>query len=547
VQRLCFRFPAVLRGAGLLLAACATLFAAHAMAQQSVYDPLWPYPQTDAKNPPRFQKQVQASQSFTPSRLAPPVSFTPPAAGAGDTGYDSSNSRKEKAAKRKTKPKTPTAAQAIAPGLPAPVAVSPYQKPPPGLPPAANGAYAQAPGAPPVELGPIRQPKKRKAHTEPEDPYAPLGVRAGAFTLFPAIEFIGGYDTNPAGAPNGKGASLYTVAPELQVQSNWSRHELKADLRGSYTGYSPDQTPTLSRPYFNGKVNGRIDVTHDTRIDLEARDLVSTDNPGSPNLQAGLSKLPVFTTFGGSAGVGQRFNRFELNVKGDVDRTVYQNSSLTDGSTASNADRQYNQYGGTLRGSYELTPGVTPFVEVGADTRVHDLQTDFSGYQRDSKGLTGKAGSTFELSRLFTGEVALGYTHRSYEDARLPALNGLIANASLIWTATALTTVKLSGTSTVGESNVPGVSGVLYRDVGLQVDHSFRRWLVGTVKLGFGLDDYVGMSREDKRFSIGAGLTYKLSRSMQIKGEVREEWLRSNMTGNDYNATVFLLGVRLQQ
>ena len=199
--------------------------------------------------------------------------------------------------------------------------MSPYQKPAS----AAGAAYAQAPGTPPVELGPIRQPpKKRKAHTEPDDPYAPLGVRAGAFTLFPAIELIGGYDTNPGRVPGGQGASLYTVAPELQVQSNWSRHELKADLRGSYTGYSPDTSPTLSRPNFNGKLDGRVDVTQDTRIDLGSRVLVSTDNPGSPNLRPGLAKLPIFTTFGGSAGLGQKFNRLDLSIKGDFERTVYQ-------------------------------------------------------------------------------------------------------------------------------------------------------------------------------------------------------------------------------
>jgi hypothetical protein len=51
------------------------------------------------------------------------------------------------------------------------------------------------------------------------------------------------------------------VAPEPKVRSDWSRHELKADLHGSYTGYNPDATPTLSRPNVNGKVDGRIDVT----------------------------------------------------------------------------------------------------------------------------------------------------------------------------------------------------------------------------------------------------------------------------------------------
>ena len=527
------------RSARLLMAACVAMWGADAMAQSAVVtDPLTPKLQTDPRNPPRFQKFDRPALV----QLGPPSNFTAPPSGAGITGFDSTNGRKK--ANAKAKAKSSANAQAAAPWLPAPITVSPYQKPPAD---SAGGAFAQASGTPPVELGPIRQmPKKRKAHTEPDDPYAPIGMRAGAFTLYPAVELIAGYDRNPGRMPGGSGASLYTVAPELLVQSNWSRHELKADLRGSYTGYSPDETPTLSRPYFNGKVDGRIDVTHDTRIDLNGRLLVSTDNPGSPNLQANIAKLPVFTTVGGSAGLVKQFNRLDLSIKGDVERTAYQASSLTDGTIASNDDRDYNQYGGTLRAAYELSPGVKPYIEFGADTRMHDLNTDFFGYQRDSKGLTGLVGSTFKLTNLLTGDIGIGYGKRTYQDPRLDQISGLIGNASLIWTANALTTVKLTGTSTVSETVIPGVPGELSRDIGLQLDHSFRRWLIGTVKVGFGLDNYVGLDRQDKRFSAGAGLTYKLNRSVQIKGEFREEWLRSSVTGVDYTASIFLLGVRFQ-
>ena len=170
-----------------------------------------------------------------------------------------------------------------------------------------------------------------------------------------------------------------------------------------------------------------------------------------------------------------------MSVKGGFERTIYQQSTLTDGSTSSNDDRNYDQYAGTLRGSYELSPGLTPFGEMIADSRVHDLNTDFSGYQRNSKGVTGKFGAKFELTRQLTGEAALGYTLRVYEDPRLEDIGGLIGDASLIWTANALTTVKLIGRSTIGESTIPGVSGVLYRDIGLQVDHAFRRWLIGSL------------------------------------------------------------------
>ena len=509
-----------------------------AVAQLAAPDPLTPRLSTDPRNPPRFQTFSRPALA----QLGPPAAFTPPASGAGDTGFDSTNTRKVQG---KAKPKARSDARAIAPGTAAPVTVLPYQKP---AAKSGSGAYAAAPGSPPVEFGPIqRPPKKRKAHVEPDDPYAPLGLRVGAFTLYPAIDLIGGYDSNPAHAAGANGATLYTVMPELRAQSNWSRHELKGELRGSYTGYSPDTSPTLSRPYLNGKADGRIDVSKLTRIDLGTRVTVSTDNPGSPNLPAGLAKLPIFATVGGSAGIGQKFNRFDLSLKGDAERTVFQESTLVDGSTAGNAFRNYNQYGVLARAGYELLPGVTPFVEVDTDTRHHDQPTDPFGFQRNSKGVTGKLGSTFDLRGTLTGEVALGYTQRTYDDPRLDKLAGLIGNASLIWTANALTTVKLSANSTVGESTIAGVSGVLYRDVGLQIDHSFRRWLIGSVKLGFGLDDYVGLSREDKRFSAGVGLTYKLNRSAQIKGEFRQDWLRSNVTGADYTASIFLLGLRFQK
>jgi len=547
----------------LFAAACLVVASEDAWAQTAPPpppDPLAPKLQTDPRYPPRFQKFDQPAQV----QLGPPAVFAPPPSAAGDTGFDTTNSRKAKAKlKGNAKPKTPTAAASLA-GTSPPLTISPYQKSAAENP---NKAPAAVAGRPPVDLGSIRQPpKKRKAHTEPDDPYAPLGMHAGGFTLFPAVELIGGYNTNPSQVSGGKGASLYSIAPELQAQSNWSRHELKADLRGSYTGYSPDETPTLSHPYFNGKVDGRIDVTKATRIDFETRALVSTDNPNSPNLQADLAKLPIFSTVGGTAGLGQRFNRFDVSVKADAERTVYQNSSLVDGTIASNEDRNYNQVTGTLRGGYELTPGVMPFVEISSDTRKHDLEMDFSGYQRDSKGLTGKIGSTFEFSRLLTGEIAAGYTKRNYEDPRLDQVTAFIGNASLIWTVSALTNAKLTAASTVAESTIAGVSGVLSRDIGVQVDHSFRYWLIGTVKLGFGVDSYKGTDtgaplcdcvvttpggtfadRVDNRFSAGVALTYKLSRSMQLKGEVRQDWLRSNISDNNYNASVFMLGLRIQQ
>ena len=511
------------------------------------------------RNPPRFQRSNRAPLAQAPATDA----FAPPASGAGRTGFNSSNSRKTRA-RPVTRAGVPTRAQAVAPGAPQPVAESPYQKPIPALPapaparaPAGTGAYAQATPWQPPQIGPIRQPlSKLKAHAEPNDPYAPLGIRAGPFLWFPALELSAAYNTNPGQTPTGAGSAVYTIAPELRGQSNWSRHELKVDLRGSYTDYNPDQTPALSRPYFSGRVDGRIDVTRDTHIELNTRTVVTTDNPNNPNLPADLAKLPFYINYGGGIGLRQSFNRFELLVKGDVQRTAYQDSQLTNGQTVSNQDQNYNQYGGTLRGSYELTPGVKPFLEIEADTRVHDLYTDASGFHRDSNGGYGTAGTTFEITRLITGDIAAGYMQRDYVDPRLGTIGGPIGSGALLWNADALNTVKFTATATIGKSTIPDVPGVLSRDIGLQYDHAFRLWLIGTVKAGFGTDLYPNditqpsgqmSDRLDKRYYVAVGATYKLNPMVQVKGEVRQDWLHSNVESADYNATTFTLGMRLQR
>src|SRR5262249_28340298 len=153
-------------------------------------------------------------------------------------------------------------------------------------------------------------------------------------------------------------------------------------------------------------------------------------------------------------------------------RTVYQNSHFTDGETQSNADRNYIRYAGAFRTAYELTPGMKSFAEFGGDTRVYDLQVDASGVNRNSEGIAGRAGTTFEYSRKLTGEMSAGYLSRHYEDPSLLSFNGLLLDGVLLWTASALTAVKFVATTSVSESTVSGVSGVFTREVSGQVDHA---------------------------------------------------------------------------
>jgi hypothetical protein len=534
----------------------------------------------DPRHPPVFRRAGPPAGADTTAPAGQLPNFSDqPAIGAGSTGFNSSNTRPKlragsnQTAQGATGPKpdaqAPAAAQIFLPPAPSTSAIGDarlqqnqnrtrHGAPAAGA-VAGAGATATANASAGAALGPAlvsAEPALDPAQALPrtlirrpvvdDRPFDPLGIRAGSFLLRPAVEVSGGYDTNPARIQVGGGASSFgIVAPELRVNSNWSRHELTADLRGSYTSYGVARS--LDRPAFIGRIDGRIDVTDRTRIDLESRFVVSTDNPGSPNIQAGLARLPIYTDVGGSVGLGQRFNRFDVALKGGIDRTTYQNSVFTDGTTASNDDRNFDQYGVQLRTGYELTPGVIPFVEINADLRHHDLAVDNSGFERDSQGGAARIGSTFELSRILAGQLAFGFLERSYADPRLPTLKGPTFDGSLTWIMSALTTFRLTALTSANETTLAGVSGAFTHELGIEVDHAFRTWLDGSLRLIGDRDVYVGEPRQDNRYVGALALTYRLNREMQLRGELRREWLTSNMPANNYQAYVALLGLRLQR
>ena len=474
-----------------------------------------------------------------PSRIGKtPTYGIPAASGASDSGFDSLN--------RKLKKPKPY------PGTPKPKVVGPGNSPAGVSKPVIR---ASTPVAPAIAGTVAGMPPRRRLKPD-DDPFGNVGFYAGPFLTKAAVEISGGTNSNPARLSTPQGSAFYMLSPELLIASNWSRHSVIADLRGSFTGYDRTFPPVpgivspvptvIDRPDFTGKIDGRIDVSRETRINSQVRLRVATDNPGSPNIQAGLSKYPLATTVGATAGIERDFNRLQVSANALADRTTYQYSQLTDGTSTTNDDRNFNQIGGLSRVSYDWMPGVKPFGEVAADTRLHDTAFDRSGYQRDSKGGYVKAGSTFEFSRLLTGEAAVGYSMRTYQDPRLTDLKGLLTSASLIWTASGLTTVTLGATSSIDETTLPGVSGVITRDYSLQVDHAFRRWLIGTARFGTGTSDYDG-TRFDRRYFAEGNLVYKLSRTFHIKAQVRHDWLESSLPGASTEATVMMLGVRVQR
>jgi len=614
------------------LALGSTLARAQTPAIDTTTDLLAPSPETGLNPPPQPRRRratVLAQEQFgqeqlnqdqapptgmfaTPSRIgATPVYGSPAAFGAGQTGYDSTNTGRYRKRAQTPPPAFPSQDEpestfepvptltpppppappappppvpadvqpakaasrrgAVLPAVPEPVPVSnpPAQVYPlaaanrPGatvpvpqptditqsnatVPAALPKTQALAPAPPttlPPNVLPFNMVPQRPLPIAEGDPYAPLGLRAGSFVLLPSLDLAGNYSTNPLhSATTPSSAASFIAMPELQAVSDWDRHSLTADIVGSYTEYGGNLVPSLNAPYFSSTIDGRIDARRDTQIVVENRYLLNTDNPGSPNLQAQLARLPINTDLGGTLGVVHEFNRLSFALLGTYDTAQYDDSLLTNGQQVSNAARNFNQTAGILRLSYDLDPGLKPFVQVQQDQRTHPLDS-----QRDSTGTSVQVGGDVDLFGSLTGEMAGGWLVRSYDDPTLASVSGFIANGSLIWQATPLTTAKLGATSEVYETTVAGASGQFTRDLSLEVDHAFVPWIIGILQAGYGTDDYVGSPLRDSRYFVSGGLTYKMTREVQLRTQIRQDWQFATQPGFSFTATSMLVGMHLQR
>ncbi|WP_029030607.1 outer membrane beta-barrel protein [Salinarimonas rosea] len=373
-----------------------------------------------------------------------------------------------------------------------------------------------------------------------DDPYAPLGIRAGALTLRPALTQSLGWDTNPERAETGaKGRALSRTEGVVTLESDWSRHALTGSARGTYDAYRGGDP----EPRFSGAadVGLRLDIGRDSALTLGASAATATERVGSPELPGDLADGPQTSTLAASAAFDTRLNRLALGLRGGVSRTVNEDATRLDGTRLDRSGDDVTEASAALRVGYEISPRLVPFVEAEIDRRRYDE----AGTDRDSIGRTGRVGASVEITRLLAGEVSAGWQVRSYEDAARREVDGTVAEARLVWTPTPLTTVTLAGESRLAETNVAGARAAEARRASLAVSHAVRRNVVLDAALSVAQTDYPGSTLSEELVTASAGAEWRLNRALALTGRYTHERLDSTAAGADYVADVALIGLRI--
>ncbi len=393
----------------------------------------------------------------------------------------------------------------------------------------------------PAVLPPIRRTASQA------NPYDPIGLRLGPALVFPTLDASIGYDSNPESVNSGqrkKGAVFARTEASLIARSDLPSNEVTVDLRGGYSKFFGVEG--ADRPDAQGRIGLRLDYTRDTAFDFELRGRIDTETPGTVNLVGGTQERPLTFQSGATAGVTQRFNRLAVSARATVDRSTFSDTTLAGGGILTQQDRNFTQYGLRLRTAYEITPGFVPFTEALVDTRRRDEAVDNAGFRRDSDGLQVRGGTSFEITRTLTGEVLAGYGIRRASDQRLRDLKGPVAEGTLAWSVSPLTTIRLRGATEFEETTQAGSTGAITRRITAEISHALLRNLNLTAGTNFARSDFSGINRREDTVRSSVGFDYSLTPNAVLRGSYINARTISSQAGNSISSNIFLFGGRLQ-
>lgn len=377
------------------------------------------------------------------------------------------------------------------------------------------------------------------------DPYAAIGLDIGGLRLFPAIEIDTVISSNAAkSATNPKSDIGVGLNPSLRFESDWSRHSWTGSASADWQRFkNEDDLSTLT-----GAVETafRLDIRHSTHADITAGYTLNQTGRENSQVPATAASARRDKNLSSTIGLTHDFGGLETTAKLGLTRAIYDDVALVGGGTENNADRNYWQPTLSVRGvlGYSNAP-LRPFVEAAYTPQFHDQKLDRNFQKRDSQGLSLSAGVTFDEGPIWTGDVAMTYLHRSYDDAALQSVNALGVTANVTWRPTPITTILAT-------------SGLSFNEASTINTSASRNWS-GSVNLTQAIRDNVDLlagasvafenngSSTDMTSTAKLGMDWKVNPNMTAGVTYQGTWFTAGSGTADYNEQRLMSSVILKQ
>jgi hypothetical protein len=398
------------------------------------------------------------------------------------------------------------------------------------------------PPAPEQDVAPPPPPPRRKIA---EDPYAARGIAAGALRLFPVLD-TGIALTDNVGRANARRRTDVglRLKPAFSLRSDWVRHSFEANGEGDLIFYM--DKPEFDSDTAHADAKLRLDMRRTTTLDLSASYDLTQESAANREVPDSATGFRTDHDFAAAAQLIHRMGRLEARLKAGADIAVFEDVKLAGGGTEDNSDRGYIEPNVALRLGYETSAAIRPFVEVAYRPRIHDRTFDRNGLRRDSDGVTASLGAAFDLDAIWSGEAALVYVVRDYEDPALKTVDALGVSGNLVWRPTELTTLTLAAATTIDESSSASEGGTRNYDLRIDARHDLRENVTLTGGFGFNYDDSKS-GPDDVTLRTNAGFTYRFNPWLAWTAGYEFTYFDSGSPSSDYYENRLTTGLEFRR
>ena len=391
-----------------------------------------------------------------------------------------------------------------------------------------------APGVPEKETSRSEMDAVTVSETDPlaRDPLETKGMRVGGFILRPSLEVDGVHSDNVNQTETDRVSAFgLRVAPSLRLRSNWVRHELSVSVNGEFLTWKNGGGKDTA---LSADARLRVDMRRTTQVIAEATYELGEEDTTPKRLQHDLLLKGT---------LAHEMGRVRVEVSAGAGRTFY-TAPLSGGSSGSDDDYTVPEV--SLRVSKQSGSILRPYLELGADMRIHDRRRDDAGLERDSKGAYLEAGIGFSPSAIWSGYLGVRAVVRDYDDPSLQSVLGTGLVGELMWRPTRLTEVRLQSSFDIDETTDAGVSGVRKYRLTLTPRHALRRNIIVKGTLGLEYSDYVGSTDHELVLTGGAEIAWRFWRDHELVAAYSIERQWSTLADGDYLENRIMLGLRFR-
>ena len=348
-----------------------------------------------------------------------------------------------------------------------------------------------------------------------------LGITMGAYTLYPSLEILNGYDSNVFATAAPTTGSLFTVVrPAVELKSEWLNHSVKILASGSFGFYL--SAPTQNFQNYGVAAEGKFEIREDMYVTAKVGFVRNTEALGTPDTAFAqaptvVDSIPLELSF------YQRFNRFfyQLTAAALVLRYYDNSTILPTGLPGASRDR--TDYAERIRFGYEINDDTSIYVAPGLEQRIYTQYINQAGQQRDSNSWFFNIGASTKLNKTTTLDGFIGYQSLSYI-AGGPATGATIFGLAGVWRdGYAPLTLRPSFLRSINESAQSNYQNYISTVLGVDFTYDIHGpWqAVGGVSVNSA--DYTPAAgvanvnpRTDYFFKGSIGLMYSLRPQVQI-------------------------------